>query len=320
MIAKTLLPFLTVLWAIHLSLTLNWKNTRACILAELEQQLEISVLILHISLLTPLISFWPKGLANFSLFLLGGEVDYGVNCFSGTNLFSHKEYAPSPVSLSIAGINNSTHRLRPLSIQPSTLKLFSLSRLRSCCLFALGLFLLPSFALPLLLSHVWKCNTKIQYRLLCDCIFDWKQFNFCLQGSSYSKIFLGLLLLQLSLNQRKTNGNYLIFRRMACLIPARDFQNKSSPLEKTDNKWSHVFVGISWKLMCPQKYIHSGVSSDFGLIVTKITDKCLEVEGIRTHHFCSPGRRELSSELDPGTLSWECLTPDSLFLCWFQLG
>lgn len=218
--SKPFLPFLTILWTTHLSLTLNWKNARACTLAEQEQQLEISVLILQISWLTPLISFWPKGLANFNLFLWGGKVDYGVNSFSGTNLSSHKEYAPSPVSLSIAGINNSTHRPRPLSIQPSTRKLFFLSLLRSCCLFALGFFLLPSFVLSLLLSHVWKCSTKIQYKLLCDCIFNWNQFNFCQQGSSYSKIFLGLLSFQLSLNQRKSNGNYLIFRRMSCLSDA----------------------------------------------------------------------------------------------------
>lgn len=71
-----------------------------------------------------------------------------------------------------------------------------------------------------------------------------------------------------------------------------------SPLEKADNKWSHIFVGISWKLVCPQRYSHSGINYDFGLIVTKIIEECLEVEGVWIHHIYSPTKRKFASEMD----------------------
>lgn len=213
----------------------------------------MSVLILQISLLTPLIPFWPKGLTNFSLFLLG-EAAYGVKYFSGTHLLSYKEYALGPVCLSTAGINNRPQRSRPWSSQPSAPKLFLLTPLRSShlCLLWISSRCLHLFShcfFPMLGDAAQKFSTNpsvvavFNPTLTClgvykpvHCLF----FNFCRQGSARSQGFPELFF-QLSLNQRKTNGNYLTFSGIT-YSETRILHGRSQA-----NKWSHISGGISWK-------------------------------------------------------------------------
>lgn len=220
------------------------------------------MLILEILLWTSLIPFWPKVLANFSLFLLVREVDYGVKYFSGTNLFSYKEYSLGPVCLSAAGINKKTQRSRPLSSQPSTLKLFFFNSSQIMPpLFALDFFLLPSFALSLLLSHTQRCSTKIQYKPFSHCIFilNPNSVSAC-KDQFIPKFFQGFFFFSCHLTKEKLmeiishSVEWLV-----CLVPTRVFWNKSSPLcssEQMANKWSHISVGVCWKLVPVYRNMH----------------------------------------------------------------